>query len=284
MQGCFMAYILIVGLGYIGNALADKLARQGHHVYGLCRSVREIKGTLIQKDLFDLSPEELPKELDYVFYMVGADGRDLEAYQRAYPQGVKKVIDCLSAYDCRVKRLFYISSTRVCQSLGEDWVTEETPLETEDLYAQTLFEAENIVNDSFLPSTIVRLGGIYGPGRTHLLSSVKNKTARLISNDIYTNRIHQADVVGLLFHMMNMKKVLEDLYLGVDSCPVLFNDLISWLAKENHVTLNRSVTKSKRKSKKISNAKLLTTGYKFQFPNFRSGYQDMCGPQSVANR
>ena len=90
-----MASILIVGLGYIGHALENELIKQGHKVYGLCRTNRVTKGTLIQKDLFELRAEELPKNLDFVFYMVSSDGRDLQTYQRAYPQGVKKIIDCL---------------------------------------------------------------------------------------------------------------------------------------------------------------------------------------------
>ncbi len=269
-----MAAILIVGLGYIGKALEAQLVKQGHQVYGLSRTPRNTSGHFIQKDIFDLHPEELPKQIDYVFYMISADRRDIESYKQAYPQGVKKIIDCLVEGGCAIKRFFYISSTRVCQSLGDNWVDEETPLEKEDPFATILIEAEQLVNGSLFNSTIVRLGGIYGPARCHLLSQVKSKAVSYVVNDVYTNRIHQADVVGMLIHLMNIETI-EPLYIGVDSCPTLYNDLIGWLAQNRGVTLQHSSEPSKRASKKISNARLLKTGYKFQFPDFKSGYKEL---------
>ena len=63
-----MAKVLIAGCGYVGTALGESLAQQGHQVLGLCRHVEAKPPDLgiewIAGDLTDAaSLEELPNKL-----------------------------------------------------------------------------------------------------------------------------------------------------------------------------------------------------------------------------
>ena len=142
-----------------------------------------------------------------------------------------------------------------------------------------MLDAESVVLNGPFPSTTVRLGGIYGPGRTRLLRQVYQGEARLPETRLYTNRVHRDDCAGMLVHLMEQVHPAE-LYLGVDHEPATLEEVLLWMAERLGVDAPPRVLsgegggsrKIRRSSKRCRNDRLCNTGYEFRFTSFRDGY------------
>lgn len=277
-----MANVLIVGCGGIGCELGQALAKQGHKVYGLRRDISDIPDgiTAIEADLSNTNLP-FPDNLDYVFYMASAGKHKDVAYYQAYVSGVKHTLKNLQNQS--LKRLFFISSSSVFgQSEGEK-VTEESPTFGNNFSTKRLLEGEELINESPFASTVVRFGGIYGPGRTHLIDLVQQGKAHCME-DVYSNRIHSEDCVGMLVHLLNLNeknpKQVESLYIGVDNEPTLSCEVYEWLAEQLNVANIEHLEPTEnsrlmRSNKRLSNAKIRATGYEFKYPNYQAGYSEL---------
>ncbi|MDG6779059.1 NAD-dependent epimerase/dehydratase family protein [Thiomicrorhabdus sp. zzn3] len=277
-----MANVLIIGCGGIGCELALTLKEQGHHVYGLRRDISEIPEGIepIEADLSHTSLP-FPENLDYVFYTASAGKHKDVAYYQAYVSGVKHSLHNLEGQN--LKRLFFISSSSVFGQNEGEWVTEESPVSGNNFSTKRLLEGEELINQSPFPSTIVRFGGIYGPGRTHLIDLVQQGKAHCME-DVYSNRIHSADCVGMLSHLMNLDmqspEKVDSLYIGVDDQPTPSCEVYEWLAEQlnagyiEHLEPTEN-SRLMRSNKRLSNAKIRATGYNFQYPSYQDGYIEL---------
>jgi len=268
-----MARVLIAGCGDIGSRLGKTLNDQGHKVYGIRRDLSQLPTEIegINADLFNEIPA-LPEKLDYIFYIVSASGYNDVAYYQAYVLGLKHLI---SALPSAPKRLFFVSSSSVFGQSDGEHVTEESPTEGKNFSSKRLLEGEEVTLATDYPSTVVRFGGIYGPGRTHLIDLVNDGKAHCMEG-VYSNRIHTEDCVGVLQHLMNYKKT-EDLYIGVDNEPTLTCEVYEWLAEQLSVSDIEHIeptenSRAQRSNKRLSNEKIRSTGYKFKYPTFKDGY------------
>jgi len=276
-----MARILIAGCGDIGCRLGKTLSHQGHDVFGIRRSSDQVPGeiTAIAADLFVPLPE-LPAKIDYVYYIVSASAFNDMGYYRAYVLGLRNLIKALDAQglSTHLTRLFFISSSSVFTQNAGETVTEDSPTEGKNFASRRLLEAEALALDSNIPATIVRFGGIYGPGRTYLIDMVRKGHAHCME-DVYSNRIHTDDAVGILAHLLTVDP-LEPIYIGVDNEPTLICDVYEWLAEQlsvseiehNEPTEN---SRAQRGNKRLSNQKIRSTGYTFKYPSFVEGYTDL---------
>ncbi|MDG6774887.1 NAD-dependent epimerase/dehydratase family protein [Thiomicrorhabdus sp. ZW0627] len=278
-----MANILIVGCGGIGSELALTLIEQGHTVYGLRRHTDNLPDGIIpiEADITLSLSEFIPENLDYVFYSASAGKHKDMAYYQAYVLGVKHTLKALS--DQNIKRIFFISSSSVFgQSEGEK-VTEESPTSGNNFSTKRLLEGEELISNANFPSTIVRFGGIYGPGRTHLIDLIQQGKAHCME-DVYSNRIHSADCVGILAHLLNLNeqdpKLVDSLYIGVDDQPTLSCEVYEWLAEQlsvGHIEHIEPTENSRlmRSNKRLSNAKIRSSGYDFKYPDYQAGYGEL---------
>ncbi|WP_130536758.1 NAD-dependent epimerase/dehydratase family protein [Thiomicrorhabdus indica] len=275
-----MASILIAGCGSIGCQLGQQLAQE-HTVYGLRRTTEYVPDNLhaIEADL-NHKIEQLPDEIDYAFFMPTAGKYKDSAYYNAYVLNLKNLLNGLQ--DKNIKRLFFISSTSVFSQNDGEVVNEESPTDPHSFSTKRILEGEELALSSSTPTTIIRLGGIYGPGRTHLIDLVREGKAHCME-DVWSNRIHSDDCVGVLAHLLNLDvsgAKLENIYLGVDCEPSLSCEVYSWLAEQLSVPEIEHMEPTEnsrlmRSNKKISNARLLESGYEFKFPNYRLGYTDL---------
>ena len=72
-----------------------------------------------------------------------------------------------------------------------------------------------MIRDTAAAAVVVRLAGIYGPGRTRLIDRVR---AGEPCSAVYTNRIHHDDCAGLLRHLLRLERP-RPRYLGADHEP-----------------------------------------------------------------
>lgn len=273
-----MANILIVGCGYIGTHLGLLLAKNGHSVWGAKRKVDTLPVGIhpLKVDVLNLSDADLPENLDYVFYMVSPDEYSDEAYRIAYEHGVRNLLFALEKDHQKPKRLIMVSSTGVYGQQRGEWVDESSPTEPMDFAGFRVLMGEETFLDSTFTVSIVRLGGIYGPGRENLVQRIKNGEAKCNIRSPFTNRIHLADAVGVLSHVMNLEEP-DNIYLGVDSEPCSRNEVIQWIAKQIGVKVEWSDSPDRSShrplsNKKCRNTRLLTSGYQYIYPSFKEGY------------
>jgi nucleoside-diphosphate-sugar epimerase len=278
--------VLVAGCGYVGRALAEALAAQGHEVFALRRSdgpwPAGARG--VRADLADpASLAALPPGLDAVVYAAAADGFDDAAYRAAYVDGPRNLVDALRRAGQPLGRFLFTSSTAVYAQQGGEWVDESSPTEPEGFSGRRLRQGEAVVHGAPWPGVVLRLGGIYGPGRTRLVESVRSGRARLRPGPpLYTNRIHRDDCAGALAHLLALPRP-DPVYVGVDREPADEADVLRWMASrlgvpapavsEDHAEIAAGgAPRRVRGSKRCSSARLAASGYALRFPTYREGY------------
>lgn len=274
--------VLIIGFGFLGQVLGDLLIEQGYEVYSIKRQTQNVSASYhpIALDVtkpFDKSIN-FPK-FDYVIYMVSAGEYSPEAYQKAYVEGVKNTVDFLQSEQPQVKRLIYVSSTSVFEESLGNWVDEHSPISTSSFSAKALIEGEEMVSSASLPTTVLRLSGIYGPNRLSrfqsMIDAVQNETPILQGEDSFTNRIHVEDAARAIQHVMQLPHS-DELYIVSDTEPMKKNDIAMWLAND----LNKPLCTDKKgearhqhgKSKRCSSQKLVNSGFQFKYPTLSEFY------------
>ena len=274
--------ILIAGCGDLGNALGNRLTAEEHNLWGLRRKPGRPRSKIrpIPADLTDPLPE-LPADLDVVFFTAAPRNPTEGDYKRTYVDGMKNLLESLSAQGQSPSRVIFTSSTSVYGQADGEWVDEESETDPPDYRGKLMLEAEEVLRSGPFPSVIVRFGGIYGPGRVYMLRRIAKGRLPLPAKPHFTNRIHRADCVGVLHHLMHLDNPAP-LYLGVDSDPVDKIELLKWLAEQLDAPapkLAKPGDKSKERagSKRCRNDLLLASGYSFKYPTYREGFGQMDG-------
>ncbi|MEE2733685.1 MAG: SDR family oxidoreductase [Pseudomonadota bacterium] len=280
-----MARILLAGCGSIGTQLGLQLQNAGHQVWGLKRSPDTLPFPGLQGDLGQpLASTLLPPALDYVIHTGTPAERSDAGYRAGYPLAVQHLLDALG--EQRLQRFIFVSSTAVYAQDDGSWVDETSATEPQAYNGRRVLEAERLVQASAQTATCVRFGGIYGPGRNWLLRRVQGGADVQVEPPKYTNRIHQDDCVGVLAHLLQLaeqRATLAECYLAVDDDPADEASVCSWLAqqlKAPQPTPNNPTDTPPAQNKRCRNQRLRNSGYAFQYPSFREGYQDVLRGQA----
>jgi len=107
-------------------------------------------------------------EADLCLYALGYDRTASADKRTVYVNGLRNVLQSLRG---RVGRLLYISSSSVYGQDAGEWVNEDAPCEPISEGGRICLEAEGVVREFFPAEAaspagpILRLTGIYGPGR-----------------------------------------------------------------------------------------------------------------------
>ncbi|MBL8260632.1 MAG: SDR family oxidoreductase [Candidatus Competibacteraceae bacterium] len=284
-----MARILIAGCGDVGTVLGQHLHAAGHVVWGLRRRPADLPAAIrpLAADLTDpASLNRLPPDLDFIVYSAAAAGFSEAQYRAAYREGLQNLLAVLQQTGQRPRRLLFASSTSVYGQREGEWVDEHSPAEADGFSGRCIRAGEELLWDSPWPSVAVRFGGIYGPGRTRLIDSVREGTAtRPAGPPVYTNRIHRDDCARALQHLLELPQA-ERLYVAVDDDPAPLDEVLSWLARQLGVArppvadrsplkpggAERDSAMRLRASKRCRNARLRASGFEFRYPGYREGY------------
>lgn len=283
--------VLIVGCGYVGSALGAELVRQGHAVWGLCRSDRRaaiLKAAGIVALTADITrPESLPSTVrgyDWVVDCVSASGGDPREYQQVYVEGIAHVLSWLSA--ASFEKFVYTSSTSVYGQTDGSTVDETSPTQPEAWTGKLLAESERVLlkaaSEKGFRAVVLRVGGIYGPGRSYWLDQFQAGTAAVEDGGgRMLNMIHRDDVVGAVVAAL-LHGTPGRIYNAVDDEAVTQLAFFEWLSarldRPFHSSRAGSGVSRKRgmTNKKVSNRRLREElGYQFKFPTFRAGYESI---------
>lgn len=273
-----MPRILIAGAGYVGARLGELCARRGDEVLCLRRSAQGLPRGLVPvvADLLDPSSlDALSGELDAVVFAAGPGESTREAYRRTYLVGLENL---LNAVGHRARRVLFTSSTAVYAQSDGGWVDETSPATSTHFSGATLLEAEARLLERCPGAVVLRLGGIYGPGRASMVEAIRRGDASYFAGDThFVNRFHRDDCAGALLHLLDCSEP-ESIYLGVDDEPTPRRDVMQWIAEQLGAPPPRAIeheAPNPRRGgghKRCSNARLRATGYALRYPTYRQGY------------
>jgi nucleoside-diphosphate-sugar epimerase len=278
-----MARVLIAGCGYVGCALGERLVAANDTVWGLRRRPLSLPAGIepIEADLaVARSLRDLPRDLDFVVYAASPSGRDDAHYRTAYVEGLSRLLEALERDRQNPRRIYFLSSTSVYEQSNGEWVDEASDASPRHHRGRRLLEAEAVLREGPFASTVLRLGGLYGPGRTGLLERVRKGQATYRRGVHYTNRIHRDDCARAIAHLMACGSA-QPLFLAVDSEPAEEAVVMRWLAgalgapEPRPARAGEAGELEPHTNKRCRNDLLLASGFALLHPTFREGYAAM---------
>jgi nucleoside-diphosphate-sugar epimerase len=274
--------VLIAGCGDVGNVLALSLLQDGHVVYGLKRHTSSLPaGVLpVQADLLDpASLTKLPAEIDKLVFMPTPASRDEEAYQAIFIQGWKNL---WASLEKKPGRTLLVSSTAVYGEASGGLVDEKTVPGPTGFNGKILLEMEQLAARCTENLVVVRISGIYGPGRERLIRLAASKGLEIQQTPPeFTNRIHRDDAAAVLKHLLKIEKP-EALYLASDDRPAPRYEVVEWLAKaQGRPSPTGLILEHANRGKRVNNQRLRDSGFSLSYPDYRAGYGAVLKTQHV---
>ena len=288
-----MYTIQIIGAGYTGTRIAQFFAAEKQKVFALTRSVEKAKSFEAQKInpiIADLIKPETLTQIPPAHFIVicpapdavssssalAAQPRDRgnrdEAYEAIYLKGIGNYLNAIKKHP-KPFLIVYLSSTGVWQDQSGDIFDETVAPTPVSKKAQILFEAEKQILNCGLPAAILRLSGIYGPGRNRIEAFQKSEWPGA-GSDRWMNMIHVDDIAACLPTFFKNAKEGE-VYLGTDDEPFLMSNLVHWLREKTGAKGNFSFSKDLPLGRRLKNTKFKDLGISLKYPTFREGYSEL---------
>jgi len=269
-----MPRILIAGCGYVGQATADLFHAAGWTVEGWTRSA-ESAAKLSAKPYPVYAVDVADRDqvyaragmLDAVIHCASSGGGGLDAYRQVYLNGARSLLDRFAG-----SKVIFTSSTSVYAQRDGSWVTEKSETKPARETGRILLETEQLVLAQ--GGVVARLAGIYGPGRSELLSKFLAGSAIIdLENDRFINQVHRDDIATALFLLLDRPSPAREIYNVVDDQPILQSECYRWLAAKLNrpiPPMGRSTAAPKRgaSNKRVSNARLRHLGWIPRYPTF----------------
>ena len=220
-------------------------------------------------------------------------GGGADDYRKVYLQGNRNLLAWLT--DSPPKNFVYTSSTSVYAQNDGSEVTEKSVTEPAADTAKVLVETEKLLSSAAterqFPAVILRVAGIYGPGRGHAFKQFLRGEAKIEGDGArWLNMIHRDDLISIISAALE-RGMPGEIYNAADNAPASQLEFFTWLAAElkrplppriaadTEVWRKRGVT-----NKRVSNAKLRTElKYEFRYPDFRAGYAAEIARQAAEN-
>lgn len=283
--------LLLAGAGDLCRRTARVLAGSGMDIYGVRRNpppaTMDPGITWIAADLTCLQRAVLPEGITHVLFAPTPDRRTAQAYQDVFLTALTRLLEQLDLD--RLQRFLFVSSSAV-YGANTDWITERTPTVPEGFNGKILLEAERHLQTQLPDKSVrLRLSGLYGPGRIGLLKRLQDGNVTVPgTGSQWANRIHIDDAARACAHLLTLTKTMP-CYIGTDSQPYQIGELYRALAamlnapspkaaeqSESAADLppqDSSPTKQPEIGKRLSNARLLQSGFALLWPDALSGYR-----------
>jgi nucleoside-diphosphate-sugar epimerase len=283
-----MMRAMIFGCGYSGTAIARTFAEPGNRIFGTTRSIDKLQSLRrdgIEALLFDGTK-------------IGDDLRtamtDATHLIQSIPPGkagdplVRQVGTDIRAAMPKLEWIGYLSTVGVYGDHRGAWVDEDTPLNpVSDRSIERVAAEEawlSIGRATRIPVAILRLAGIYGPGRNALCNIDKGTARRIIKKDQVFNRIRVEDIADAARFLCD--RALAGVYNVTDDEPGPPQDVIAEAAGLMGVEppleipfetaeLSPMARSFYGENKRVSNRRLRAAGFQFSFPNYRMSLREL---------
>lgn len=231
---------IILGCGYVGTAVAEKWLSEGCEVWGVSRNADTLgrihspgfHGVVAEVDSPDWH-DQVPRSPEVVLNCVSSAGGGAEGYRKSYLGGNRSLLDW--ARTAKPEKILYTSSTAVYPFTdGREVREEDTGGSDLSETGALVLESENILlEDSVCGplTTVLRLSGIYGPGRHYLLDQIRSGEGVIAGRgDYFLNLIFLEDIVSAVRALMEAPRAGGRAYNVSDGHPVRKEELADWLA------------------------------------------------------
>ncbi len=228
---------LIIGCGYLGERVARKWRDAGHAVAVTTRSASRADAFRQQEYEAIVADVTRPETLTHlpvaesVLFAVGFDRDSGQSIQNVYAGGMQNVLDALSA---QTGRLIYISTTGVYGPSDGGWVDEVTPPDPRREGGQASLTAETIIAAHPLGerSVVLRLAGIYGPGRIPFIRELQAGEPIPARTSGWLNLIHVDDAAAVVIAASELPIGERSVYCVSDGVPVERGEFYSEVARQ----------------------------------------------------
>jgi nucleoside-diphosphate-sugar epimerase len=227
--------IAVLGCGYVGAEFARQARAAGHDVLGIVRSEAsrdKLRTEGISAEAFDIQAgdwAQLPKHFDAVVYAASTGGGGPEAYALAYDVGVKRALAWAKSVGAHC--FIFTSSTGVYRQDDGGKVDEASPVGGAPTADAILGGEQAVLASDFTKARVLRFGGLYGPGRHHLVDQLR-RGENVIGGrvDHFINYLHRDDAASSIMAAIVGGPVGTRVYNVCDGNPVTKEALAKWIA------------------------------------------------------
>uniref|UniRef100_A0A0D9WDC1 NAD-dependent epimerase/dehydratase domain-containing protein n=1 Tax=Leersia perrieri TaxID=77586 RepID=A0A0D9WDC1_9ORYZ len=287
-------HMLVLGAGFVGRYVSQRLLVQGWRVSGTCTSPAkkmELEMLGVDASVFDATSSSLANiqflqdatHLLISIPPIPGIGDPLLSSNSDLQRTLK---------DSNLQWLCYLSSTSVYGDCGGAWVDEDHMVNPKSESAKLRYAAEkgwlNLTDNLDLSAFIFRLGGIYGPGRSAMDTIAKRKflsqRQKLRESKQYTARIHVADIYQAILASISIRSARR-IYNVVDDDPAPRAEVFAFarnLVERRHPSLLKDSAVSSTRDiivaaeKRVSNARLKEElGVRLLHPTYKSGLESI---------
>lgn len=281
-------HVMIFGCGYSGTAIAKAFAGSGTRITGTTRSpdkadllVKEgVEAFVFDGETLDPALAEAMKSATHLVQSI--------APGKAGDPLLKLAQLKLTALMPKLEWVGYLSTVGVYGDHKGAWINEETSLHPVSNRSVERVEAEDgwlrVGVRLGIPVAVLRLAGIYGPGRNAFSNLEKGTARRLIKANQVFNRIRVEDI-GACAKFLSDRR-LGGIYNVTDDEPTAPQDIIVEAARLMGVEpppeqpfetaeLTPMARSFYGENKRVSNAKLRSLGFLFRYPEYRMSLAEL---------
>jgi hypothetical protein len=275
-------HVMIFGAGYSGKAIANALKPEAASLSGTTRSkdkFASLAAAGMTPFLFDgvHLNDELIAAMGNVTHLVQsvAPGKDGDPLLALLGGDLKKFLPNLTW-------VAYLSTVGVYGDHHGAWVDETTPCRPVSARSVERVAAEaawtEAAQKANVPLSVLRLSGIYGPGRNAFMNFEKGTARRLVKKDQVFNRIRVEDIGAALAFLAQKNE--RGIFNVTDDEPCPPQDVVSFAATlmgveppPEQAFETADLTPMARsfygENKRVSNARVRDLGFDFRFPEYR---------------
>ncbi|MEO6994209.1 MAG: NAD-dependent epimerase/dehydratase family protein [Lacunisphaera sp.] len=288
--------LVIFGCGYVGSAVARAAVAAGARVEALTRNPEKaalLRAQSLSKVVVaELSSPDWHSQLeggaDFVVNCVSSAGGP-DGYRQSYLAGMASILNWAASGKTPIGTMLYTSSTSVYPQGGGAVVDESALAEGATPNGKTIRESEMLlqaVPDSVCRRWfILRLAGIYGPERHHLLNQLRAGATTLGGSGAHhLNLVHRDDIVSAVLGCLAAGEAIESQVFNVaDTAPAKREAVVRWLAERlgHAMPVFDGIPGTRRggepmPDRVISSEKIQRAlGWRPRHPDYRSGFDEI---------
>jgi len=274
--------LMIFGAGFSGKAIGQRFAEAGFSVNGTSRSpakAEALAGLGITPLVFDGNEFSTPllAAMAQTTHLVQsiAPGRDGDPLLRLTGGDLKTVMP-------KLQWIAYLSTVGVYGDHQGAWVDEETDCKPVSDRSVERVEAEQAWAEASaacsLPLAVLRLSGIYGPGRNGFVNLAEGNARRLVKKDQVFNRIRVEDIAAATLFLAD--RLESGIFNITDHEPAPPQDVVAEAARLmgaepppeqafETAELSPMARSFYGENKRVRNEKIRTLGFSFTYPDYR---------------
>ncbi len=276
--------LFVFGLGYSAQHFVHDYAHAFEHVAGTVRDASRPRPLAAGAEILHFAPDGASPEIDErlgaadVILVSAAPGTSSDPVLARYGRRLAQVK--------RAQKVLYLSTIGVYGDRGGEWVDESavpTPLsERSKVRVQAEKSWMALGRDPAKTVHVLRLSGIYGPGRNPLVNIAGGKAHRYVKPGQVFNRIHVTDIAAACAALVAYEGP-GDVWNVTDDEPAPPQDVVVYAAAMMGVEpppeqdfANAELSPMARsfygESKRCSNAKIKgELGLELAYPTYREG-------------